>query len=76
MLDSLEEELKGIKKKLRVSEKECDELEENCVLQLNNIRDDDDKGRFYTGFLLYSRTLNGMLQLSRSICTYAELLVW
>ena len=50
MLDSSEEELKRVKKKLGVSQKECDELEEKCVLQLSNIRDDNDKVRFYTGF--------------------------
>ena len=50
LLDSLEEELKNVKEKLRVSEKECDELEEKCVLRLRNIRDDNDKVRFYTGF--------------------------
>ena len=50
MLDSLEGELKSVKNKLRVSEKDCDDLEEKCVLRLSNIRDDEDKVRFYTGF--------------------------
>ena len=50
ILDSLEEELKSVKEKLRVSEKECEELEGKCVLRLSNIRDDNDKVRFYTGF--------------------------
>ena len=50
MLDSMEEELKKVKRKLIQVEKDCDELEEKQVLRLSNIKDDEDKVKFYTGF--------------------------
>lgn len=46
----MEEELTKVKKKLKQVVKECDEFEGKQVLRLINIRHDDDKVRFYTGF--------------------------
>ena len=51
MLDSMEEELKKVKRKLIQVEKDCDELEEKQVLRLSNIKDDEDKVSFIQGFL-------------------------